>query len=74
MTGGVLPNKAGALVTLYRVSATGALVKLAAVRLSSTSGYRFSVVLPKGWTTLVVAIGATTNNAAGSVRVRALRT
>jgi hypothetical protein len=61
-------------VYLYRVTSTGSLVRLATARLTSTSTYRFSVRLPKGYTTLVAYIGATPNNAAGSKSFRAYRT
>jgi methionine-rich copper-binding protein CopC len=74
LSGGVFPNKAGKVVTLYRVTSTGALVRLQTARLSSRSTYVFSVLLPKGYTTLVVGIPATPGNAAGSIRFRALRT
>lgn len=74
ITGSVYPNKAGRTVTLYRVTSTGSLVKLATARLSSTSAYRFSVRLRAGYTTLRVAIGATPNNVAGYRQFRAYRT
>jgi hypothetical protein len=74
ITGSVYPNKAGKTVTLYRVTSTGSLVKLATATLSSTSTYRFSVRLKAGYTTLRVAIGATPNNVAGYRQFRAYRT
>ena len=72
--GNVTPNKAGATVTLYRVSSTGALAALARTTVTSTGSYRFSVRLTRGSQTLQVGIGATSGNAAGSIRVVATRT
>jgi hypothetical protein len=73
ITGTVYPNKAGKVVTLYRVTSTGSLVKLASAKLTSSSTYKFSVKLPKGYTSLKITIPATTNNAAGYVAFRAYR-
>jgi methionine-rich copper-binding protein CopC len=74
ITGSVSPNKAGTIVYLYKITSTGALVKLASAKLSSTSTYRFSVRLPAGSTKLRVVIPATANNAGGSVTFTAHRT
>jgi hypothetical protein len=71
--GGVYPNKHGRLISLYRVTSTGSWVRLQTVRVTSRSTYAFSVLLPRGYTTLVVYIGATPGNLPGSVRFRALR-
>lgn len=74
ITGSVYPNKGGKTVVLYRVTSTGSLVRLATATLSTTSTYRFSVRLARGYTTLRVAIGATPNNVAGYRQFRAYRT
>jgi methionine-rich copper-binding protein CopC len=74
VTGAVSPNKAGTTAYLYRITSTGSLVKLATVRLSSTSTYRFSVRLPAGKTKLRVLVPTTPNNYAGSVNFTATRT
>ena len=73
ITGAVAPKKVGTVVTLYKVTSTGALVKLATAKLSSTSTYRFSVRLPAGSTKLRVVVPNTTNNVSGSVTFTAKR-
>lgn len=72
--GGVAPNKAGTIVTLYRVTSSGSFVRLGYAKLTSTSTYRFSVYLPKGYSKLVVTVPKTANNLAGAVRIWAYRT
>jgi hypothetical protein len=74
VTGAVSPGKAGKVVTLYRVTSTGSLVRLASATLSSSSTYRFSVRLARGSYTLQVSIGVTPNNTSSSVRLAAKRT
>jgi titin len=74
ITGSVYPVKPGKVVTLYRVTSTGGLVKLRSATLSSNSTYRFSITLPAGTTRLRVVIPATTNNTSGYVTFAAKRT
>jgi len=60
--GSVTPNKSGATVTLYYVDSKGAVHKLAATKLTSSSTYAFSIRLGRGTWHLRVVIGNTTNN------------
>jgi hypothetical protein len=74
VTGTVGPNKAGRLISLYRVSSTGSLTRLQTVTVTSTSTFRFSVLLPKGKTTLRVVIATSPNNTGGTRQLVATRT
>jgi len=65
VTGTVSPNKAGKTARLYYLDASRHLHLLKSARLSSKSGFRFSVTLRHGTWRLVVLIGATTGNTAG---------
>ncbi|MBW8792616.1 MAG: fibronectin type III domain-containing protein [Streptomyces sp.] len=73
ISGTVLPNKAGYVVTLYSVSSTGKLTRLAAVRASSKSTYSFSIRLSAGSHLLQVGMAATPGNDHGEVRFAARR-
>jgi hypothetical protein len=64
VTGHVTPNKAGKVVRLYRVTASG-LKLVASAKLSGHSKFHFSVHLARGSWRLLVKIGRTTGNAAG---------
>jgi len=64
--GGVSPNKAGHVVTLYRVNANGSRTMLKQVRLSRSSTYALTLPsTPRGTFRFQVGILATLNNAAG---------
>ena len=77
--GGVAPNKAGQVVTLYSVSSNGTLTRIATTKVNSSSGYAFSIRLSRGNHLLQVGIGVTgartaRANEAGAVRFVAKRT
>ena len=72
--GGAIPNKPGQIVSLYRVSSTGALTLLARTRLNSQSIYQFSIRLSRGNHLLQVGIANTPGNDHGEYRFIAKRT
>lgn len=65
LTGTVSPTEAGKTVTLYSVSKSGKLTKLAAAKLSSKSAFTFLVALKRGTWHLQVVAPAVAGNMSG---------
>lgn len=74
ISGTVQPGKAGYTVSLYSVSSTGKLTRLATARVSSKSTYSFSLRLSQGNHLLQVGMASTPGNDHGEVRFIAKRT